>query len=350
MASTRRIDKERAVIGTNVKEPAEIYGFAGYSGIAVPTFAKVNGLLSGSEKYMRPGYEKDIVLKPVPEQNKSLCKHRYVKENCILCGRKKVTRAPGYVLPKSKVSNKINAFCQLNQSLKFLAFYSVTFPSGTQDNTCYKIWNIFLTRLRERYAKFEYIWVVERQSERVKFGDKKGQDNNTIHFHLLTNIWMPIRPIQEIFNSIISKQQWKCNDKAIRRDDIFNLNGVDSRRVRSYKGVRDYMAKKRIMEYEKHEGDAYVGQKVRQYVTKNNTVFDRLTWHCSRLVSSLFTKVIVADYDLHKWADYLEPVQTFEKFEYYRFKKDRPPPDNLFNIRIESNNRVVEKFYGDFPN
>ena len=161
---------------------------------------------------------------------------------------------------------------------------------------------------------------------------------------------MPIRPVQEIFNSILVKQQWKINDKAIRRDDLWNLNGVDTQRVRSYKGVRDYMAKKRIMEQEKIEGEGYVNQKIKHYVTKNNVVFDRLTWHCSRLVSSLFTKIIVPQYDLYKWNDYLEPVQKFEKFEYYRFKRDRPPPDNLFNIRIESNNQVVEKFYKYFPN
>jgi hypothetical protein len=347
------------------KEPREVYGFAGYSGVAIPTFAKVNGMLSGSEKY-RYDFEKGLQLKtepepaPPPKKNAIKCvdgghhtwkliKGDHVCKKCKLIKYRPAPRQ--YTLPKTKVSNKIHAFCQTAQSLKFLAFYSVTFPEGIEDGNAFKIWNIFLTRARQHYGLFNYIWVVERQK------------NDTIHYHLLTNRIMRVNrsekdraanpggfSLQEAFNSILLRQRWKIKDKAIQRNDIVNLNGVDVARVWNFKGVRDYMQKKKILEYEKSETDKYLGQQIRRYITKNNVVFDHLTWHCSRLISSLFTKIILDPSDFARWLPFLEPAQTFEKFDYYRYRSDLPPPDNLFDIRIEANNGVVEKFPQHFVN
>ena len=88
-----------------------------------------------------------------------------------------------YKLNKSKVRKKCNALGRLEKSKKFLAFYSISFPNGLTDETGYKIYNTWLTRCRRDSGLKTYLWIAERQK------------NGTIHFHLLTNNFMPIKKV-----------------------------------------------------------------------------------------------------------------------------------------------------------
>lgn len=66
-----------------------------------------------------------------------------------------------HYLNKTKVRDKCTAFFELEQSQKFCAFYSVSFPKGMGEDLIYKCWNAWLTNLRKTYGLTDYIWVAE---------------------------------------------------------------------------------------------------------------------------------------------------------------------------------------------
>ncbi len=72
-----------------------------------------------------------------------------------------------------------------------MAFYSISFPAGLSDSSCYQILNTCLTRIRKWRKKFSYIWVAERQK------------NGTTHFHMLTNVYMGIGIVNGFFKVAI---------------------------------------------------------------------------------------------------------------------------------------------------
>jgi len=82
------------------------------------------------------------------------------------------------------------ALMNLKCSRRFIAFYSVSFPEGTTDDQAFECWNLWLTRLRKTYNLLNYIWVTERQK------------NGTIHYHMLTNNYMPILQINCSFEPV----------------------------------------------------------------------------------------------------------------------------------------------------
>lgn len=163
-------------------------------------------------------------------------------------------KAPS-TINKTKVKKKIIAFCRLEKSKRFMAFYTISFPAGMSDDSCFATLNIILTRMRKLYGQFDYIWTAERQK------------NNTIHYHLITNKFFNIRIINHFAACSIQKQIY--NDKAYHINySKENYNGVDVQRIYNSRKVGHYISK---------------------YVTKNDISCSHCVWNCSRSVSALFT-------------------------------------------------------------
>src|SRR5882672_5429603 len=78
-----------------------------------------------------------------------------------------------YKINKPEIRARIHTLveCQPEQS-KELYFWTVTFPMRTSDDVIYRIFNIWLTRLRKEKMLRDYLWVAERQQ------------NGTLHFHI----------------------------------------------------------------------------------------------------------------------------------------------------------------------
>ena len=162
----------------------------------------------------------------------------------------------GTYLNKTKVRDKCTAFFELERSRKFCAFYSVSFPVGSKEEDIYKVWNSWLTNLRKMYGLRDYLWVAEYQQ------------NGTLHYHLLVNVFMNIKRVNRAMG-IALFHQGMLGDLTIDK-----YNGVDVKRVTSNRGALNAYLTKYISKSENH-------------------TYKRAPWRCSQSVSALFTSVAI---------------------------------------------------------
>jgi hypothetical protein len=203
---------------------------------------------------------------------------------------KKDEKGKSYKLNKSKVRKKCNALGRLEKSKKFLAFYSISFPCGLTDETGYKIYNTWLTRCRRDCGLKTYLWIAERQK------------NGTIHFHLLTNDFMPIKKVNGFMASCLASEKIK-GVEVLREITTEKYNGVDVKKVdKNRKSLIGYLTK---------------------YITKNEIEFTHLPWHCSRDVSRLFTTI------------------NFEESERDKYFNQLPDHVDNYNVHITDNYKVA---------
>lgn len=201
-----------------------------------------------------------------------------------------------YTVPIMKVRDKCDAFFALRASRAFCAFYSVSFPAGISDDVAFRLWNVWLTRIRKDKKRFDYLWVTERQG------------NGTIHFHMITNSFLNIRVVNyymaaAIQTAVDAKEcEWGDSSKSI-------YNGVDVKRVHNSKGVSRYLTKYLAKKKKDKDGN----------VIEVDNRFKRLAWHCSRRVSALFTARIVNGDHLvnffgQPWFGSLGWIQSYNAF------------------------------------
>lgn len=217
-----------------------------------------------------------------------------------------------YRLNKSKVKKRCFAFSRLKKSHKFFAFYTITFPSGLSDQSCYKYFNLWLTRCRKTAGLNSYLWVAERQK------------NSTIHFHLLTNDYMEIKSVNGYMSKALTNGKKKLDQEVLKTVDTEKYNGIDVKKVGN--------GREKLVGY------------LTKYITKNNIEFYRLPWHCSRDVSRLFTSVNFEYEDADKYFDQM-PI-SLEHYnchytEYFNTGGFKFVPDTKVFVDIDSANEVV---------
>lgn len=181
-----------------------------------------------------------------------------------------------YTLNRREVFRRAYAYATLRVSMKFLAFYSVTFPEGIADEVAVRIWNNVLTRWRQELGLRSYLWVAEKQQ------------NGTRHYHLLTNDWMPISDTNGIVAAAIDGEVQRGNCEW-GNSSLSLYNGVDVKRVsaaggKSVGGDRSTQVKK-------------VARYLSKYIGKGKSESRWRLWHCSRVVSALVVKAWVQDVD-----------------------------------------------------
>ncbi len=227
-------------------------------------------------------------------------------------------------LNKKFVREKCSAFFGLKRSRAFLAFYTISFPMGFDDDSCMKVFNTFLTRLRTDFKFESYLWVAERQQ------------NGTLHFHLLTNTWMPIRRVNYYMAKAIETQVNKHSIDV--QFDVEKYNGVDVKPVtKNRKALNIYLTK---------------------YVSKNSLALHRRPFHCSRDISELFTAETFPHHhcnDFKHIADVLKKIVTtvvdgeFASVEYLATKQPNGkifnPPDSWYWLRDFFNELIYENHH-----
>lgn len=229
-------------------------------------------------------------------------------------------RSKLYRINRTRVKQKIYALFNLKCSQKFIAFYSVSFPIDTSDDMAFVCWNYWLTLLRKQFNLTNYIWVSERQK------------NGTLHYHMLTNNYMPILQINRGMAIIINNQvkegnmQWSgsCLEKynGVDVDSIFN----SKRHKKTGKNLNPSEVRNWISLY------------VTKYVIKNTAEFTHLCWHCSRSVSMLFTTQVYEK-------SYLNVIDLFLPPRFYPGQKvPEHTPDLYVYFRADFNETWVFKF------
>lgn len=231
-----------------------------------------------------------------------------------------------YVIDKKQVTHRILNYVNSMKGEKLLFFWTVTFPKGTPDNSAYKLFNTWLTRLRKEGMLKEYLWIAERQ----KIG--------TVHFHMVINRRMDVKKANRymraaIFNAIDRKEVvWNRTDAA-------KYNGVDISKNRKTGRVTNFAKKK---------NQKALSNYLTKYVSKSQDKFTHLAWHNSREYSGLVISVNLTDSEFKSskllgFCDQTKPLDG-QYFIFYRWKGD--PPNSVTNY-LSYANQIIMSLTGE---
>lgn len=229
-----------------------------------------------------------------------------------------VKRGKGTRVRKNLIKSRCEAFSRLDRSRQFLAFYTVSFPAGMSDDQCFSCLNKWLTRIRKWRIKFPYLWVAERQK------------NGTIHYHMLTNAFLPIRVVNRMMATAIRNEIQKDSRSTINFCST-SYNGVDVTRVQSPISVTKYITK---------------------YLTKQMADQIKQKWHCSRVFSSLAVSLTVHPADAHHLITILcrhqladdESVILIGNDHFLHIPLKHGPPEEYRSAIYQGNNQRFEQW------
>jgi hypothetical protein len=178
-------------------------------------------------------------------------------------------REKNYKVHKTEVRNRLLTMINTIKGKKELYFWTVTFPMGTNDATAYRLYNIWLTTLRQKKWLRNYLWIAERQQ------------NGTVHFHIAIPHQLSIVAANNAMRTVL-------RTAAIKKEIPFHVsqckryNGIDIAKHRTTRRVTNFAIKK---------GSRSLANYLTKYITKNDSTFPHLAWHNSRGFSSLFTGI-----------------------------------------------------------
>ena len=178
-------------------------------------------------------------------------------------------RVKSFKVHKTEVRNRIFGMINTMKGKKELYFWTVMFPLSTPDAVAYRLYNVWLTTLRQKKWLKDYLWIAERQQ------------NGTIHFHIAIPHRLSIVAANNAMRVVLSTA-------AKRKEINFSVyqckryNGIDIAKNRNTRRVTNFAIKK---------GSRSLANYLTKYCTKNDTCFPHLAWHNSRGFSSLFTGI-----------------------------------------------------------
>jgi len=222
-----------------------------------------------------------------------------------------------YRVNGSVVRQRILAFLNSQAGKKELYFWTVTFPQGLPDESAYKVYNIWLTTLRQYKMLKNYLWIAERQQ------------NGTIHFHIAIPHRMSVKKANAMMRGTLinaaRRKDIDCNVHLLRR-----YNGVDIAKNRKTKRVTNFALKK---------GSRSLANYLTKYVTKNNGSFSHLAWHNSRGYSGIFLGVTFTTSEFLRmgYHHHIDREKQFsnEHFVFVPWNSNGPPRkimDHLFEL------------------
>lgn len=240
------------------------------------------------------------------------CETAQISEIVPICAKKE--RVKSYSVNKKEVRTRTYGYLNSQKGRKHLFFFTISFPEGTPDDTCYQAFNTWLTSLRKYKMLREYLWVAERQDgKRIT---KPGKlPTNTVHFHMLVPHYMNVERANAMMRGTLknlAKKGAMPGGIGDRRDKkaISYLNGI-----KNYNGVDICKTKTgRVINFAIERGGKLLASYLTKYVTKNDAEFTHLAWHNSRGFSALFTGVTFTftEFNKHKFSRYLNHVRVFE--------------------------------------
>lgn len=266
---------------------------------------------SGSAKYQ---VDKDFIVQEKPPKKKL---------TQVKTKTKPSTTKKNYTINKKQVRQRILLYHYANTTQPKSYFWTITFPKTFPDLLAHKAFNIWLTRLRKEIGLSKYIWVSERQK------------NGTIHFHTIINQYLNVIKANSwmrasITNYIVTERL------PIDLNTVREYNGVDIAKDRTTKRVINFGKKSKLNQLKKY---------LTKYITKNNSTFENLAWHCSRHYSNLFTTIRTTfnesiDWNIYSYVNTLNRFET-QYFTHYFWEKE--PPPNLISTLTDLNKIVLSK-------
>lgn len=225
-----------------------------------------------------------------------------------------------YTVNKKQVRQRIYQFVRTQEGRKKMYFWTISFPLGLSDSWAYRIFNIFLTRMRRDLNLKAYLWIAERQG------------NGTIHYHLAVHQYINVQRANKFMRASLMSIH-KSNPDALSNQIVKSYNGVDIAKNRKTG---------RVVNFAKKSRSKVLANYISKYVTKSTAEFPHLAWHCSREYSSLAICVRISFDEAISYGFY-EAVNLLDRYEhdhfiYYRFTGD--PPRIFQEILSEFNSSV----------
>jgi len=221
-----------------------------------------------------------------------------------------------YRVHKTTVRQRLLSYINTQAGKSQLYFWTVSFPQGVTDNTAYKIFNIWLTRLRQYKSLKEYLWVAERQQ------------NGTVHFHIAIPHKMYVARANAMMAGTL-KTFAKRGEIPFSVEQCKRYNGVDIAKNRATGRVTNFAIKK---------GARALTTYLTKYLTKNDEAFTHLAWHNSRGFSSVFTGITFTQNEfaknkLHYWLDMDKAIHS-EWAVFVPWRVEPPPKflDHLYDV------------------
>lgn len=218
-----------------------------------------------------------------------------------------IKKKQSYTINKKQVWHRLFQFINQQKGMKELYFWTVTFPQGTEDDTCFICFNKWLTRLRTLNMLKSYLWVTERQA------------NGTLHYHIAIPHRMDVKKANRFMRACLLT----CIDEGLinwSKFQAINYNGVD---------ISKHRTTKRVTNFAKGSNQKSLVRYITKYATKNNEEFTHFAWHCSRDFSNLIISVHCTNKELDN-TDFTQYVDTAKPLigEFYTFLrwKKKPPP------------------------
>lgn len=228
-----------------------------------------------------------------------------------------IPKGKRYKIKKREVRQRLLGFINTQAGKKELYFWTVTFPQGTPDAVAYRMYNIWLTSLRQYKMLRGYLWVAERQ------------ENGTVHFHIAIPHRMSVGRANGMMRTTLKTFAKRGEIPGYSALRTRNYNGVDIAKNRKTKRVTNFAIKK---------GTRSLISYLTKYVTKNNTEFTHLAWHNSREFSSIFTGVTftVPEFVKYGWHMIINRAKLFanEYFTFVPWLNDPPAmlTEHLFKV------------------
>jgi hypothetical protein len=225
-----------------------------------------------------------------------------------------------YRVNKREVRQRILAMLNTQAGKKQMYFWTISFFEKTPDDLAYRMFNIWLTSLRQYGLLHDYIWVAERQ------------ENGTVHFHITIPHKMPVQRANAMMRGTLKTfaKRGDLNESVYRCN---RYNGVDIAKNRKTKRTVNFAIKK---------GSRALAAYLTKYVTKNDTEFSHLAWHNSRGYSSLFTGVTftIKEFINNGWPALLNRAKKFtaEFFTFVPWSGD--PPAALMGHLFQLNSHI----------
>jgi len=247
-----------------------------------------------------------------PKKKKVRSKTTPDSKNYSLESDTKIIKKPRlYVIDKKQVTHRILNYTNGMKGEKMLFLWTITFPQGTPDDQAYRLFNIWLTRLRQERMLKDYLWIAERQQ------------NKTVHYHLAVNNRMDVRRANRFMRAAIMRSIDRGELKWTRHDAA-KYNGVDISKNRKTKRVTNFAKKK---------NEKALAHYLTKYISKSQDKFQHLAWHNSRgysniIISFNLTSKEWTDLKLQEFVNNEKPLEN-EFFLFLRWKGG--PPDKVIN-------------------
>ena len=188
-------------------------------------------------------YGEEIEKRPHTHYNEesmsNLCNNKHIGK-LSASARKKTKRAINYLLYLAK--EKIAYNYKTKSTFKFkVNFITLTLPSRQMhdDNIIKKeLLNHFLIEAKKRWGLGHYVWKAERQQ------------NGNIHFHILSDCFIPWQEARNAWNRICNKLHYVDEYEKINHKR--NPNSTDIHSLKNIKNVAQYITKYMIKKHSSH--------------------------------------------------------------------------------------------------